>query len=239
MKRVEGKVALITGAASGLGKAEAILLAREGAKVIVTDVNDEAGRKLAQEIDGAFIHHDVRSEDDWRRAIAFAVERYGKLDVLVNNAGIVVIADIETTSLEQYRLIHAIHSEGTFLGCKHGIEAMKKQGGSIINTASLSALRAYPPVVAYASAKGAIRSLSMTVAAHCQDKGYPIRSNVIFPGNIDTPLLEGAMGMKPPPGTGQPEDVANAVLYLASDESRFITGAEFVIDNGVSIRPGA
>lgn len=120
MGRMEGKVALVTGGASGLGRADAILLAREGAKVVVTDIDEDAGSAVAREIDGLFVRHDVRSESDWRDAIGGARERCGRLDVVVNNAGNVVVADVESTSLEQYRLLLAIHAEGTFLGCKYG-----------------------------------------------------------------------------------------------------------------------
>jgi 3(or 17)beta-hydroxysteroid dehydrogenase len=235
MRRVEGKVVLITGAASGLGKADALLLAREGAHVVVTDVNEEAGRQVAEEAGGVFVRHDVRSESDWRTAVNTAVERFGKLDVLVNNAGIVIPADIETTTLEQYRLVNAIHAEGAFLGCKFAIEAMKGHGGAIVNIASIAAMRGSPLVVAYAAAKGAMRSLSQAVAAHCLDKGYAIRCNAIFPGIMATPLVVSVVGENYP-GAGHPDDVANMVLFLASDESRFVNGAEFVIDNGASMR---
>jgi 3(or 17)beta-hydroxysteroid dehydrogenase len=238
MKRVEGKVALITGAASGLGRADALLLAREGAHVVVTDVSEEAGRQVAEEAGGIFVRHDVRSESDWRTAIDTAVKHFGKLDVLVNNAGIVIPADIETTTLEQYRLINAIHAEGAFLGCKFAIEAMKEHGGAIINIASIAAMRGSPLVLAYAAAKGAIRSLSQAVAAHCLDKSYAIRCNAIFPGVMATPLVVAVVGENYP-GAGHPDDVANMVLFLASDESRFVNGAEFVIDNGVSMRLNA
>jgi 3(or 17)beta-hydroxysteroid dehydrogenase len=238
MKRVDGKVALITGAASGLGKADAVMLAREGARIVVTDVDDAAGRQVAEEVGGVFVHHDVRSEDDWRRAVGVALERFGGLDVLVNNAGIVIPADIENTTLEQYRLVNAIHAEGTFLGCKYGIEAMKEHGGSIINIASITALRGSPLVVAYAAAKGAIRSLSSAVSTHCLDKGYRIRCNAVFPGVMATPLVVAVVGENYA-GAGHPDDVANMVLFLASDESRFVTGAEFVVDNGASTRLNA
>jgi 3(or 17)beta-hydroxysteroid dehydrogenase len=238
MKRLEGKTVLITGAGSGLGKADALLLAREGAHVVVTDVNEEAGCEVAKETGGVFVRHDVRSEDDWRHAIATAVQRFGRLDVLVNNAGIVIPADIETTTLEQYRLVNAIHAEGSFLGCKYGIDAMKAHGGSIINIASITALRGSPQVLAYAAAKGAIRSLSQAVAAHCLDKGSRLRCNAIFPGIMATPLVVAVVGENYP-GAGQPDDVANMVLFLASDESRFVNGAEFVVDNGASMRLNA
>ena len=238
MKRVDGKVVLITGAASGLGLADALLLAREGARIVVTDINEVAGRRVAQECGGVFVRHDVSSETDWQRAVNMAIEQYGKLDVLVNNAGIVIAADIETTTLEQYRLINAIHAEGTFLGCKYAVEAMKAHGGAIINIASITALRGSPQVLAYAAAKGAIRALSQSVAAHCAEKGYPIRCNAVFPGVMATPLVIAVVGENYP-GAGQPDDVANMVLFLASDESRFVNGAEFVVDNGASMRLGA
>ncbi|MRV71666.1 SDR family oxidoreductase [Duganella sp. FT92W] len=235
MKRVDGKVVLVTGAASGLGRADALLLAREGAHIVVSDINEEAGRQVALECGGVFVRHDVTSEADWRRVVAVAVERYGRLDVLVNNAGIVIPANIETTTLEQYRLLNAIHAEGTFLGCQAALGAMKERGGAIINIASITALRGSPQVLAYAAAKGAIRSLSQSVAAHCIDKGYPVRCNAIFPGVMATPLVIAVVGENYP-GAGQPDDVANMVLFLASDESRFVNGAEFVVDNGASMR---
>ena len=238
MKTVDGKVVMITGAGSGLGKADALLLAREGARIVVTDVNEDAGREVAREAGGIFVRHDVASETDWRGAVDAAIAKWGRLDVLVNNAGIVVAADIEHTTLEQYRLVNAIHAEGTFLGCRAAVAAMKEQGGSIINIASITALRGSPQVVAYAAAKGAIRSLSQTVAAHCLDKGYPIRCNAIFPGVMATPLVIAVVGENYP-GAGHPDDVANMVLFLASDASRFVNGAEFVVDNGASMRLNA
>jgi 3(or 17)beta-hydroxysteroid dehydrogenase len=237
MKRLHDKVVLITGAASGLGAADAALLAREGAQVIVTDVNDAAGEAVAARIGGEFMRHDVRREDDWTRVIAAVLARHGRLDVLVNNAGICLVGDIESTTLEQYRLLAAVHGEACFLGCRHAVQVMKERGGSIVNISSIAALRATPPVLAYAAAKGAIRALSLSVAGHCRDKGYPIRCNTIFPGVIDTPLVVPVVGANFP-GAGQPDDVANMVLFLASDESRFVTGAEFVVDNGATARMG-
>ena len=235
MTRMKGKVAVITGAASGLGEADAVALAREGASVLVTDIDEGAGRQVAAKVGGVFVRHDVRSVDDWRQVIAATLESFGRMDVLVNNAGIVFPSDIETTTLEQYRLINAIHAEGTFLGCQHAVQAMKARGGSIVNIASITALRASPQVLPYAAAKGAIRAMSLAVAGHCRDKGYPIRCNAIFPGVMATPLVVSVVGENYP-GAGQPDDVANMVLYLASDESRFITGAEFVVDNGATAR---
>ncbi|MBS0345741.1 MAG: SDR family oxidoreductase [Proteobacteria bacterium] len=240
MARVNGKVALVTGAASGLGRADVLALAREGARVVVTDLNEDAGQALAKDIDGVFVRHDVRSEDDWHKAVGTALERFGKLDILVNNAGIVVPADIETATLEQYRLLNAIHAEGTFLGCQAAIRAMKANPGatgSIINISSLSAIRGFPGVITYAAAKGAILALTTTIAAHIREKGYAMRCNAILPGMINTPLLA-AVGADTLPGLGQPADVANTVLFLASDESRHMSGAHIVLDNASSIIGG-
>jgi len=238
MGRMNGKVAVITGAGTGLGEADAIALAREGASVVVTDVDADAGRAVAERIGGLFVRHDVREADDWRAVISATLARFGRLDVLVNNAGIVFPSDIETTTLEQYRLVNAVHAEGSFLGCQFAVEAMKESGGSIINIASITALRAAPQVLPYAAAKGAIRALSLAVAGHCRDKGYPIRCNAIFPGVMATKLVVSVVGENYP-GAGQPDDVANMVVFLASDESRFINGAEFVVDNGASARLAA
>ncbi|MFC3608819.1 SDR family oxidoreductase [Stutzerimonas tarimensis] len=235
--RVKDKVVLITGAASGLGLADAELLAAEGARVVITDVNEEAGQAAAARLDGLFLRQDVSREEDWQRVMRAITEHYGGLDVLVNNAGIVEVADIESTSLELYQRMNRVLNDGTFLGCRYAIQAMRERGGSIINISSLSAIRGYPLVPSYAAAKGAVLALTHTIAVHCRSKGYPIRCNAVLPGPIATPLaltvIEDASGM------GQPEDVAQMVLYLASDESRFVSGAQFVIDNANSMVGGA
>lgn len=237
MVRVQGKVALITGGASGLGKADAIALIREGARVVVTDVDEAAGEALSKEIGCKFLRQDVRSESDWRSVIDQTTAWFGQLDILVNNAGIVIPGDIESATLEQYRLVGAIHGEGTFLGCKFAIEAMKPHGGSIINIASRTAIRGVPGVITYAAAKGAILSMTRTVAAHCRARGYAIRCNAILPGMIATPLLKTVVG-EAMAGAGSPEDVANVVVFLASDDSRHMNGAELVLDNGSSVIAG-
>ena len=247
--RVQGKVALVTGGGSGLGKADCELLAAEGATVIVTDVKREPAQQVADAIGGTAMALDVASEQAWIDAIAAIEACFGRLDILVNNAGVVVVADCEQTTLEQFRWVNGIMSEGVFLGCKHAIPLMAKGGGgSIINMSSTGALLGYPVFFAYSAAKGAVRSMTKSIAVMCQEKGYRIRCNSVHPGAIETPMVQDASGrpgveepvadgVLPPGANGAPSDVAAMVLYLASDESRFVTGAEFVVDNGLTIRP--
>lgn len=251
MKRVEGKVALVTGAGSGLGAADCRRLAEEGARVIVADINLEAAERVAADIGDAALamRHDVSSEVDWRAIIANIEERFGGLHILVNNAGIVVVADPEETTLEQFRKVQAVMNEGVFLGCKYAIPLMARSGGgSIINMSSTASHLGYPVFCAYSAAKGAVRSMTKSVAIHCQQKGYKIRCNSVHPASIETPMVQGALGrpgqevevpegVLAPGSIGHPRDVANLVLYLASDESRFVTGAEFLIDNGLTVTP--
>ena len=251
MGRVEGKIALVTGGGSGLGAADCRRLAEEGARVAVTDVNLEAAQKVAAEIgDNAIaLRHDVASEEDWQIVLAEVEQRFGGLHVLVNNAGIVVVADPEETTLDQFRKVQAVMNEGVFLGCKYAIPLMARSGGgSIINMSSTASHLGYPPFFAYSAAKGAVRSMTKSIAVHCQQKGYGIRCNSVHPASIETPMIQGAMGrpgqeqqipegVLPPGAIGAPKDVANLILYLASDESRFVTGSEFLIDNGLIITP--
>ncbi len=252
MGRVAGKVAVITGAASGLGLEDARALAREGAKVVLTDINAEKGREAARSIgEGAlFIQHDVSKEDDWRRVIAEAERAFGGVDILVNNAGVVVLSSPEDCTLEQFKFANAVMSEGVFLGCKHALPAMKtSKSASIINMSSTASHVGYPIFFAYSAAKGAVRAMTKSIAIHCQAEGYPIRCNSVHAGAIETPMVQFAQGraaekaldipsgVLPPGALGAPADVANLVLFLASDESRFITGAELVIDNGLTARP--
>lgn len=251
MGRVEGKVALVTGGASGLGAADSAALAREGAKVVVTDVNLASAQAVAQSIGGDAIALalDVSSEEQWIGVMAEIEKQFGGLHVLVNNAGVVLNADVEDTSLEKFRWVNSIMSDGVFLGMKHAIPLMNKSGGgSIINMSSVGALLGYPIYFAYSAAKGAVRSMTKSVAVMAQVKGYKIRCNSVHPGAIETPMVQQAEGRPGqvqeipagvlPYGTpGHPDDVAALVVFLASDESRFITGAELVIDNGVTIRP--
>ncbi len=247
--RVAGKVALVTGGGSGLGKADCEALAREGATVIVTDVKLEPAQKVADAIGGAAMALDVASEAQWIATIRAIEERFGRLDILVNNAGVVLSADVEGTTLEQFRFVNAVMNEGVFLGCKYAIPLMNKgDGGSIINMSSTGALLGYPIFFAYSAAKGAVRAMTKSIAVMCQEKGYRIRCNSVHPGAIETPMVQEAegrlgkeqavpAGVLPAGAKGAPADVAAMVLFLASDESRFVTGAEFVVDNAVTIRP--
>ena len=251
MGRVAGKVVMVTGAASGLGRAQATLLAREGASVVATDVNEAGGAALARELGApaCFLRHDVRDEASWQHVMAETLRRFGRLDALVNNAGIVVLATIEDTTLEQWRAVQAVNADGVFLGCKHAIPALRAGGGgSIVNLSSAAALVGTPAFAAYAASKGAVRSLSKTVAVHCTLRGDAIRCNSIHPGGIETPMLQslGALAAKAGPlalellakqtsgRVGKPEDVAELVLYLVSDASSLVNGAEIAIDAGMT-----
>ncbi|ABB32444.1 oxidoreductase, short-chain dehydrogenase/reductase family [Geobacter metallireducens GS-15] len=254
MGRVEGKVAIVTGAASGLGAASARLLAREGARVVITDINVKDGQALANSLgEGAiFLRHDVSDEAQWVAIIEQTLSRFGRLDILVNNAGVVVVADVEHTTVEDWRFVNAVGTDGTFFGCKHAIPAMRRSGGgSIVNLSSLAGIGGYPLVFAYSASKGAIRAMTKSVAVHCAQNKYNIRCNSIHPGGILTPLVEGFI--KSAVGTadasmdkardlfsklGEPDDVAYMVLYLASDESKFVSGSEFIIDNTATITEG-
>lgn len=248
MGRVAGKVALITGAASGLGAADAKRLAEEGAQVVLTDMNVALGRETAAAIPGAlFLEHDVRDEARWQQVIAETVDRFGGLHILVNNAGLVRFATVEECTLEEFRLHQQVMVEGTFLGCKHGIPAMAKSGGgSIINVSSVGGLKGIDVLAAYSAAKAALIGMTRSIAVHCQDRKYGIRVNAIAPGAHDTPMTRQALEQLPhdgdgmaqiqAQGQGRPEDVANLVLFLASEESRQITGTTLVIDNGETMR---
>ncbi len=248
--RVKDKIALVTGGAMGLGKADCQLLAKEGAQVIVTDREVELAHKVADEIQGDAFALDVTQEDQWKEVFGAIEERHGGLDILVNNAGNVIFEDILDCSIENFRLHMAIHVEGTFLGCKYAIPLMAMSGGgSIVNMSSTASLMGYGNIPAYTAAKGAIRSMTKSIAMFCQDEANKVRCNVLMPGGIETPmvrdvtgrtgqeLMEIPDGILPKDSLGAPSDVANAVLYLASDESRFLTGVEIPVDNGLFARP--
>ncbi len=244
MQRVEGKVCIITGAASGIGREDALLLAREGAKVVLTDLNEEAGRQVAAEIgaNALFIRHDIASESDWQHVVKTTVEHFGRLDVLVNNAAILALGSIEDTTLELWQKVQKINGEGYFLGCKYAIQAMKESGGgSIINMSSVAALGAMPMFCAYSASKGAVAAMTRSIALHCKQQGYRIRCNSVHPDGVNTPMTQALAGGQPIPQEAldqdpmnrmaAPRDIANVVLFLAADESRFVNGAEIRVDN--------
>ena len=250
MGRLEGKTALVTGAASGIGLQTSIRLAEEGARVMMTDINLEKVRQHAEKIDAnaTFLKLDITEEEEWISVLDETVKRFDRLDILVNSAGMVLIADVEQITLEDWRKVHAVNLDGTFLGCKHGVRVMKEFGaGSIINLSSVSGMIGGFNLAAYNSSKGAVRMLTKSVALHCARAGYGIRCNSIHPTFIETPMLESMIRDSPDPEKarqtlvrqvplrriGKPDDVANMIVYLASDESTFVTGTEMVIDGGV------
>ena len=251
MGNLDGKVVVITGAAQGLGEADARILTERGARVVMTDINDERGEAVAKDIGADYRHQDVSDEDSWDELMSHINARYDRLDVLVNNAGIAVIANIESTTTQQWSQTLNIHLNGTFFGCQRAVQLMKKdqQGGSIINMSSVVALQGYADYIAYAAAKGAIRSMTKSIAAHCLAKGYNIRCNSIYPGSISAPMVHAALAhsagidfeaaqdpeaLRLQLGIGEPNDVAHMVAFLASDEAKHINAAEFVVDNGMS-----
>jgi cyclopentanol dehydrogenase len=249
MGRLEGKVALISGGARGQGAVEAKMMAREGAKVVFGDVLDDEGKKVEAEIleagnEAIYVHLDVTREADWRAAVETAVSRYGKLNILVNNAGILIRKSIEETTEEDWDRVMAVNTKGVFLGTREAIPVMRRAGGgSIINISSTAGLVASPHGgPGYTASKGAVRLFSKATAV--QQAKDNIRCNSVHPGPIDTPMirdtmtdpakLEQRMRRLPMGRVGTPEDIAYGVLYLASDESSFVTGAELVIDGGTT-----
>ena len=262
MGQVTGKVALVTGGASGIGAACAEVLAREGASVVITDLQDAKGLALVDTIVRAggaarYFHHDVTSEEAWVAIIADVAAACGRLDILVNNAGIgISCPSITTMSLADFQRQQAINVDGVFLGVKHGLTAMRraKNGGSIVNISSVAGLNGSPALAGYCATKGAVRLLSKAVALECAAARDGVRVNSVHPGIIDTPIWLGivtpnASGVNAPPDLdamssvsvpvgvkGMPLDIANGVLWLASDQSRYVTGTELVIDGGLTAR---
>jgi len=241
--RLSGKVALITGAARGQGAAAARRFAAEGAQVMITDVLDDQGKELAAELGAEYCHLDVSSEESWAEAIAFTVKTFGEITVLVNNAGILHFSALADTKLADYQRVIGINQVGTFLGMRSVVETMKAAGGgSIVNVSSVEGLGGMPYLTAYTASKFAIRGMTKVAAMELGQHG--IRVNSVHPGAIDTDMVSEALGRPidvSPIGKklalrriGQPEDVANVVLFLASDDSAYCTGGEFVVDGGAT-----
>ena len=262
---VKGKTILLTGAAKGIGACTARMLAEAGATLILTDIDFVAGESLANEIkrnsnEVIFVRHDVSIEEDWLRVLELVSQRFDGLDVLINNAGIVLIKPIEATSLEEWREISRVNVDSVFLGMKHGVSIMKEKagnsvdGGSIINLSSVAGMVGVPSALAYTMTKAAIRHMTKSAAIEFAELGYNIRVNSVHPGLIKTEMANqiyqnwaeaGALGthdvketenamvdMHPLGRHGQPEDIAKGILFLASDDSSYMTGSELVIDGG-------
>ncbi len=249
MGRLDGKVVLISGGAKGQGATEAQMMAMEGAKVVLGDILDEEGKKIEAQIrelggDVSYIHLDVTSEADWVAAVALAVSTYGGLNVLVNNAGILIRKNLEETTAEDWDRIMSINAKGVFLGTKAAIPAMRQAGGgSIVNISSTAGLVSSPSgSVSYTATKGAVRLLTKSTAIQYAKEG--IRCNSVHPGPIETDMIHASledpsalaerMERLPMGRIGKPEEVAYGVIYLASDESSFVTGSELVIDGGTT-----
>ena len=255
MIKVQDKVALVTGGASGLGKAIAHGLVSEGAKVVITDIQTELGLSTAEELGCDFLQQDVTDEPQWNHVMAQVEKTQGALHILVNNAGIVSLqknTNPENTGFEDWKKIQSINVDGVFLGCRAAIPVIRRAGGgSIINISSVAALTATPYATAYGMSKAAVRHLTKSVAQHCAETGSNIRCNSVHPGDVLTPMMEKAFddialqhglskeeallkgeSLVPLGNFIQPEDIVNAVMYLVSNAGRNITGSKLIVDGG-------
>ncbi|MZR29576.1 glucose 1-dehydrogenase [Sneathiella litorea] len=254
MTRLIKKIALVTGAATGIGLATTRRFIEEGAFVVMTDIDAEAGGNAVKEFgaNARFLTHDVTKETDWQRVMATISSDPGRLDILVNNAGILAIGDhqtIEDTDLAHWQAIQQVNVEGVFLGCQAAVKAMKDHGGSIVNISSVAAIVGTPTLAAYGASKAAVRQLTKTVAIHCAKKEYGIRCNSVHPDPVRTNMGDDLMSMYggdvdagwkaiparvPLKTPAEPIDIANCILFLASDEARHVTGTELIVDGGMT-----
>ncbi len=245
--RLKGKVALITGAAGGIGRASAALFEAEGAKLVLTDLDVSSLAEFAAR--GALtLEQDVTDEARWREVVDTAVTKFGALDALVNNAGIAVGGNIETVTLADWRRQQAVNGESVFLGCREAVRVMKGRGGSIVNISSVAGIIGDAQSVAYCASKAAVRLTTKSIALYCARKGYGIRCNSVHPSFAKTAMVEnfiasasnperlraGLSAAAPMGRMGEAREVAATILFLASDESSFTTGAEFVVDGGLT-----
>ena len=251
MGRVEGKVALVTGGASGIGLAAANLLLDEGAKVVLTDREQALSAPAL-----ALLRHrasirslDVTREANWIAVTDAVATEFGRIDIVINSAGTVLFKDVEATTLDEWRALMAVNLDGTFLGCKHAVRVMKDRGGgSIVNMSSVAGIIGSGNLAAYCASKGGVRLLTKSVALHCARRGYNIRCNSVHPSFVETPMLQSMIASARDPKKladnfmhaaplgrlAQPDEIARTILFLASDESAFTTGAELVIDGGLT-----
>lgn len=257
MQRLKNQVALVTGGASGIGFATVKLFAAEGAVVVFSDVNEERAAEAIANLNAVglkadFRLQDVSKEPDWQETADYIVSKYGRLDVLVNNAGIGLFGSAENARLEDWRRTMEINLDGVFLGTRAAIAVMKKNGGSIINVSSIEGIVGEPLLAAYNASKGGVRIFSKSAALHCAESGYPIRINSIHPGFVVTPMISGAMATLEQPAADEfgnrvlsripigrfatPEEIAYPILFLASKEASYMTGSELIVDGGMTAR---
>lgn len=247
MGRVQDKVALVTGGASGVGQATVELLLGEGAFVAISDINAEAGEALAQACGerAMFVRHDVANESDWSAAIAATQARFGPLNILINNAGILIPGNIENGTLAQFRQLMQVNADSCFLGCQQGVAAMKERGGSIVNMASVSSWLPIENYAGYSATKAAVAALTRSTALYCRNNGHAVRVNSLHPDGIYTPMMQASAPGVPakflifdpklnPKGRAcMPEHIAKLLVFLASDDSLAINGAEIRADSGI------
>lgn len=247
MGRVQDKVALVTGGASGVGCETVKLLLQEGAFVAISDINVEAGQAFADECGerALFVRHDVASEADWSAAIAAVQQRFGPLDILINNAGILIPGSIATATLAQFRQLMQVNADSCFIGCQQGVAAMKERGGSIVNMASVSSWLPIEGYAGYSATKAAVAALTRATALYCRNNGLPVRVNSLHPDGIYTPMMQASAPGVPAKfllydaknnrkgRAALPEQIAKVLLFLASDDSQAISGAEIRADSAI------